>query len=275
MPSDFQAQILRLARRIDLRSEKVFMKSLLRRLKASLLPVLAVLAVSMHTPAVQATPIATYVVEENMVNAGTSYLQLPLLQSNGSIAPATWDVYVGSFNIGISSTGLSPWTTALAFCVDPWNWSAGSAAPYFKDSLQALTAPAGATLDLQKIASHKTQIASLYSNYYQGTLGNTAHSAAFQLALWEIVSDNTVLKAASGTNMTIWNDAQALLTSLNDSHFGMGAQQYDLSVYYVDRSREGIVGQNYIVATAVPEPASLALMLLGVASLGFFIRRKA
>jgi hypothetical protein len=233
-------------------------------------------AVALSAVCAQASPLSVYVKEDAIVNAGTSYLGLHLLQSNGSQSSQTWNVYVGSFLIDVANSKDGPWAKELAFCVDPWNWSASSSLRYFEDDLATMSIPAGETYDIKALAdpAHVAEIEALYSNYYKGTLGNTAKSAAFQLALWEIVSDNHVDKVA-GTDMSIWNDGHSILSTLESSHYALGAQHYDLTAYYVDRGPNGgqTVGQNYLVASAVPEPGSLSLAGLALAGLLYLKRR--
>jgi hypothetical protein len=238
-------------------------------------------AVALSAVCAQASPLSLYVKEDAMVNAGTSYLGLHLLQPNGTQSSQTWNVYVGSFLIDVASSTNGPWQKELAFCVDPWNWSTSSSLRYLEedlDDLATMSLLAGTTYDIKALTNptHVTEIEALYSNYYRGTLGNTAKSAAFQLALWEIVSDNHVDKVA-GTNMTIWNDGHAILSALESSHFALGSQHYDLTTYYVDRGADGkqTAGQNYLVASAIPEPGSLSLAGLALAGLLHLKRRKA
>jgi len=222
-----------------------------------------------------AAPTLVYVHEESIVNAGTSYLGLPLLQSNGSVSYQIWDVYVGSFNIGVSTTISGSVTNELAFCVDPWNWSGSGTMPYLQQNLTQVVTSQSSTFDIQQLAVHESRISALYSNDYQDTIGNTEKSAAFQIALWEIVSDNAVSEVGN-SNSKIWNDGEALLSQLESSNFKMGSQNYDITAYYVQRDQPGYqtLGQNYLVATPVPEPATLALLSVGLAGISMTWRKK-
>jgi hypothetical protein len=221
-----------------------------------------------------ATPIPVYVTEVGVAAGGASYLQLPLLNSDGTINSAAENVFVGSISITEQNSLNGPLNNFLAFCVDPWNWSSGSALSYLQGTIGQLAVNGTQTTDIASLLSHQAKIESLYSNFFQGTVGNNSKSAAFQLALWEIVSDNAVGQASSGTDQTIWADGQSLLSSLSNTQFAMGSQHYDLSAYYVDRGVEGVVGQNYIVASVVPEPATSLLMLLGLMGLMLALQKR-
>ena len=246
-----------------------------RKKLGTLRAVVLVSALAMVAGTASATPLKVYVKEDAIVNAGTSYLGLHPLQADGTLAAQqVWNVYVGSFDIDVAKTPSGPWQTYLAYCVDPWNWSSSAALGYYATDLATIVEPAHASYDVEQLVEHADEIEALYSRYYGGTIGNTAKSAAFQLALWEIVSDGHVDKV-SGADPTIWKDGQAILSALEASDFAPGSQHYQLTAYYVDRGADGrqIVGQNYIVATAVPEPGSAALAALGLAAL-FKLRRR-
>ena len=125
-------------------------------------------------------------------------------------------------------------------------------------------------------AAQATDIENLFNIYYAGTIGNNAHAAAFQLALWEIANDDKNLgtggvKVNGGTDLTLVANAAALLSNLSYS----GSNLYNLTVYQVDRPAG--VGQDYIVATLVdpvPEPETYALMLGGLGMMGLIARRR-
>ena len=84
--------------------------------------------------------------------------------------------YVGSQNIAVGNSSFQ------AFCVDPYQYSALNAAfPYgVSSSLSALNAANNASV--------ATDVSRLYSQSYAGTANNAINSAAFQLALWELIA---------------------------------------------------------------------------------------
>ncbi len=212
--------------------------------------------------------------ETGVVYTGqTSYLGLHLLSSTSpGVGPGSEtrvDVYVSPVDLAVKNSQTGVVQKLVGFCVDPWNWSGSQSAPYFEDNLATMGTPANASYDIQQMTdpTHVQEIQSLYSNYYRGTVGNAGNSAAFQLALWELVSNNNV-DHVSGTNQTIWNDAQGILNALQTDHYAMGAQQYDLTALYVNRTVTRTTGQNYLVAAPVSVPAPAMLGLVGMAAVG-------
>jgi hypothetical protein len=230
---------------------------------------------------VHAAPVSVYVQEQGIVNAGQSQFALKLLQPDGiSFQTQTQNVWVGSFNIGVATTPGGALTTELAFCIDPWNWSVNTSLPYLKEGVGGLNM--SGTYDQDQVFSNKAEIEELYADFYASTIGSTKYSAAFQLALWRIVTDEQL---AWGSDATINADALAMLNALPSTQ--PTAQKYDLDFYFVNRGAQSpyaMAGQNYIVAkektsfsgggTPIPEPTSLLLVGLGLASLGLVRRQK-
>jgi hypothetical protein len=244
------------------------------------------MASTLAATSAHAGPVAV-MVNEGAMSPGTltSYFSLPILQSVSDVEGRRQDynVYVGSFTIGIEDLQTQKWTNELAFCVDPWNWSTTGSLKYFEQNLDQVSATANATFDITMLVNHETQIDSLYSRYYKGTQGSAYNSAVFQLALWEIVSGGAV-HSTQGTNTTIWNDSLKVLDDLNKPAVQPG-DNYQLTAYYVNRAAAGTLGQNYLVATAstpssdsltnsVPEPSSMLLLGCGLLGLGFSRRRQ-
>lgn len=106
-------------------------------------------------------------------------------------------------------------------------------------------------------------------------------SAAFQLAVWEIVNESGnayslsdgVFKA-SGAG---FGTANSWLADLNSNH---AASQYNASVWVVQNNTFAANGlptwgaQDVVVFAPVPEPETYAMMLAGLGLLGFSARRK-
>lgn len=243
-----------------------------------------VLGSSLAASSAQALPVDVLVKETSMsADALSTTLSLPILQStkNDKVKTDSYNVNIGSFNISIENLQTKTWTSALAFCVDPWNWSSTSPLSYLSDNLANVSATAKDSFDVRMLALHKDEIGDLYSTYYRSTLGNAGNAAAFQLALWEIVSDGAIGKLAT-TNKDIWNTSQSWLQNLENPTAAPGTDHYLLTTYYVNRSSVGTTGQNYLVASLIgttaldakplPEPSSM--LLLGAGLLGVALSRR-
>lgn len=151
----------------------------------------------------------------------------------------------------------------LAYCIDPYQLAPTSNHLYTRrNDFNAYFGGRAAAID------------TLYSNFYAATLPGAVNAnvnaAGFQLALWELVADNSVLgtgivRTNSSTNAGVRNSAQGLLSALPAASLH-GLYNYTI---YTNASK-----QDYLVVTPrprnqVPEPASLWLMLAaGAAALG-------
>lgn len=106
-----------------------------------------------------------------------------------------------------------------------------------------------------------------------GAVTNASQSTSLQLAIWNIIydTDNTLLggsfKMLSGINsnpgFTLASYANTLLSdSLNTVS--------NLNVYVL----KSPTNQDFLITTAVPEPSTYALLLAGLAGVGFITRRR-
>jgi len=180
---------------------------------------------------------------------------------NLTLPVGTGNWYAGSLSINVGGTSF------LAFCVDPTEFATGSSLPYNVSS----------TLAPPFSGDQSTWVSNLYSQAYAGTSGNTANSAAFQLALWELANDNGDLSTGSGSvyatnpSGTIEAAATTLIGNAKNQSLAPDAPHYSFSLY----TNAG--NQDYLVATpvaAVPEPETYAMLLSGLGLIGVIARRR-
>jgi hypothetical protein len=172
----------------------------------------------------------------------------------------------------------------LALCVDPGTPLNVINSAYTAGTAGAFTFAAGKT----DAAVRQAAIARLYSHYYGGITGTSEaakdSSLSFQLALWELNNDNANLK--DGTLAFTWNANSGKWSSNNTANQGIIndaasminyamtntdplAQKYNFTAYTMKDS------QTIVVAAPVPEPATYAMLGLGLAVVGFTARRRA
>lgn len=180
----------------------------------------------------------------------------------------------GTYNAGafeFTSTDLGPAATVesfTAYCIEITQTLVASASDYARIPFAAFSFS----------AATQNAIARLYSlpGAYSASLGSSVSSAAFQLALWEIVTETSgTYDVASGSfqgygavsGVTL--QASVLLASL-------ASAVVDPNLSFNVWSSQA--HQNYLQVTArsggkVPEPGSLLLVGLGLAALA--MRRRA
>lgn len=174
------------------------------------------------------------------------------------------DMNAGAFN-------LNPPAGILAYCIDILQTiSFGTLySDYTTTSLVS---------DGQITAVRKGEIAQLFHGFYTTSLTSSAKSAAFQLALWEILFETgSTLNVDGGdlanrgvTYAKIPNTPAGVVLLADTWLGGLGSFSTDLGGFTTYRSPEH---QDQISFRPVPEPPTWALVFLGLGTLGFMARR--
>lgn len=115
--------------------------------------------------------------------------------------------------------------------------------------------------------SQQAHIAALFSSYYAESKTSNVASAAFQLALWEIINEDSGALSLSGGSFssTTFGGAASLANSWL-ANLGQDSGEYEFYMFISPNS------QNLLAVRAVPEPAALAL--LGAGLLGSVMLRR-
>jgi len=195
--------------------------------------------------------------------------QAVTINVNGSSAGTTAGAFTGTFDGGSGPVGIIFW------CVDvfkhvsfpPFSYSGYTAAPFESPPL---------AFD----ATRQANLARLFTNNFGTALSDAQHSAAFQIAIWDILFDNDIgtsltsistyggagqfgLSAGNATTIGI---AQGYVNAL-----GTGTPTYPL-IQLTSTDRQDFVTPGPL--RLLPEPSPLPLLGVGLALMMFAMRRR-
>ncbi|HQR02921.1 MAG TPA: PEP-CTERM sorting domain-containing protein [Rhodocyclaceae bacterium] len=193
----------------------------------------------------------------------------------------------GGFKVANLTTGGPSFQ---GWCVDIFhNFNFGN--PGSTSDTQQTASQIFSLLGATRAAKIQTDLVRLYTaehSLIDGTNSTANNSAAFQLAIWEIVNENSSTYDLStgglqaGSSSTGYATAQSWLTSLNTTpSFGAGSQ-YKVSFWNVNDGN-GLNGgtapptwgaQDLAVFAPVPEPETYAMLMAGLGLIGVIARRR-
>ena len=172
-----------------------------------------------------------------------------------NVTPAeTAYVYAGAFNTTDGTNTFASW------CVDIFQNT------YFGPTINNYNLVSGATA----LTAPRADMLGRLATESLSLVNNAATSAAFQLAIWEIVNETSGNPYNLGSgNFTAQNASSAAITIAQGWLNNLpGTSNYSVNVW------ASATHQDLAVFTQVPEPASLGLLGLGIAGLALIKRRK-
>lgn len=198
-------------------------------------------------------------------------------------------------------------STFWAYCIDPKTNTAWGSNVYTTASLNSfLNTPYGASntsgyaqqmasggynnlsYGIQNAALVESKLTTLFSHAYADSLSDPSgvKAAAFGFTVWEIMGQSSYSRTGGALRSigsypnggdALQTQIDAYITALNTNSWGnvrgvnlSSARNYTYTVYFDPAPHSA---QNFLRATAVPEPGSLALAGLALAGV-FWMRRK-
>jgi PEP-CTERM motif-containing protein len=116
-------------------------------------------------------------------------------------------------------------------------------------------------------ASTNTLLSQLFAAAFGGALSSTANSAAFQLAVWEIIYDPSDLNLSTGAFKVLDDKGNGATVAIAQGFLNSvlaASPSYSLT-YLADPNHQDFVTANTVpTTTRVPEPGSLALIAIAL-----------
>jgi len=138
------------------------------------------------------------------------------------------------------------------------------------------TAAAFESLPLTFDATRQLNLARLFTNNFSTALSDAQHSAAFQMAIWDVLFDNdatlTTYGGAGQFGISAGNAATIGLAQTYVTGLGSGTPQYPL-IQLTSRGNQDFVTPG-TPSLLVPEPSPLPLLGAGLAAMMFALRRR-
>ena len=190
-----------------------------------------------------------------------------ITDSSPARAPVT--VYAGAFKMtDVSGPTLEAGTSFMALCVDIYHFISPSTTYTLRAGDEFYSGAGYKATDLERLASYV---------FDQGLLSSSTRSAALQLAAWEIASDaggsggydvNAGDFRVTGGSTDVRNLANAWLGVVNAGTYQISQT---LSIW-----QQNVAGstQDLAVFAPIPEPETYAMLLAGLAVMGFVARRR-
>ena len=209
---------------------------------------IAVAAVFLFGTAAQASPITL------------KYLN-NLSGPSGSISGVSGNVYAGEFRFEITGGDTPYWDDELsAFCVDIDTTLKSSASYDVQEGLGGFTSAQQQNLDR------------LFTGYYETSKSSAVHSAAMQLAIWEIIEETSAplqLYSSGDFSSSSFNGARGIADVWLADLGGLTGGGYEFFVLQSDRSQDLLSARR----VDVPEPGTLLLSVAGLLGMGLTRRR--
>ena len=177
-------------------------------------------------------------------------------------------VHAGALN-------LNPPAGVIAYCIDIFQ-TISIGTTYNDYTTSSLAADAGIT------AARKAKVSQLFHGFYDTSLTSSTNTAAFQLALWEIVFETGPTLNVDGADVANRGvtyasnpNSPSNVISIADTWLGgLSSFSSDLNGFTTYRSgyHQDLIGYH---GEKVPEPATWVMLAAGLGLIGFRARRRA